>query len=113
MIVQKINIKRISNFERKNNMPVTGYGYTPIPFQLSEQGVKPIARLIEIRRMLRFIQMSKYACDPSRLIGADAARVVVLKKAFQTFMPERIIIKILYRVPAHVSMQISICFSLP
>ncbi len=82
MIIHQINIVCVTFQKAENNPPVTGNGYAPVSFQFPPQGVKTISRQVKIRRVLRSIQMTKHIRNPSRLIGAYAARVVILKNAF-------------------------------
>jgi hypothetical protein len=88
MVVCQINIECVTVHEAENDSPVSRYRDAPYALQSSLEGVKAVARQIEVRRMLRSIQVTQHVRDPARLIGSDLA-CVPLVEALQTPVPER------------------------
>ena len=106
MIVHKINIKRVSIFKAKHDPPVAGDSNAPMPFPFPAQGVKAIPRQVEIRRVMRLVQVRKNILDPPHLVSSDAAWIAALKQAFQTLCRNVFYIRIPYLVSVRLSMRI-------
>jgi len=51
--------------------------------------VKPVAWQIEVRRVPRFVEMSKHVPDAPELIGPNPSRIVALEQAFQSPVAKR------------------------
>ena len=72
------------------------------PFEIASQCMKTISRQINIRRVLRLVQMRQDVFDPAGLIGPDAAWVP-FEQAFQPVCRNVLIVRVLYPVSIHVS----------
>ena len=82
VVIDQPYVQCVSVLEAEYNPPVAGYGHTPIAFQLAPQWVKAIARQIEVGRGMRLVEVKQNIPNPAHLVGANAARIVVLEQAF-------------------------------
>lgn len=90
VVIDQIDIKGISVFKAKNNSPVAGYRDAPVAFQFPPKRVKPVTRQVKIGRVFCLIKMRQHIPEPLNLIGTNAARIIALKKTFQTLMSKRL-----------------------
>jgi hypothetical protein len=88
MVINQVNVERVTIDEAENNPPVARYRDAPYTLHVALESVRAVARQIEIDRALRSIQVAENVGDPAHLIRTDPARVAFVK-AFQAPVPER------------------------
>jgi hypothetical protein len=88
VVVHQINVERVTVNQAENNPTVARYRNAPQAPKVALEGVKAVARQVEVGCTLRSIQVTKNVRDSARLIGTDLARVPLVE-AFQTPVSER------------------------
>jgi hypothetical protein len=80
VVVHQINVERVTVNQAENNPPVARYRNAPQAPKVALEGVKAVARQVEVGCTLRSIQVTKNVRDSANLIGTDLTRVAVVKE---------------------------------
>jgi hypothetical protein len=89
VVVNIINVLRVA-VKTENYPPVGSDSHCPKAFQLTFEPMQPKPRHIHVFNGRRGMKRSQNIPQLVNVFRVNAARIVVFKKPFQSFMPERV-----------------------
>jgi hypothetical protein len=88
VIVDQVDIERMTGLEAEDDPPVARYGDCPKAFHVSPEGVKLEAREIHLLRFVGFVEASEDTPDLVHPVGGKTSSVVLFIEPLEPPMPE-------------------------
>lgn len=70
MVIEQVHVQRFAIDKTKDDSPVSRYTHAPLPLSIACQRMQPVAGLIEVMRVARYVEVGQYATD-----APDVARI--------------------------------------
>ncbi len=88
VIVNQINVQRISALKAEDHAPIGPDSHSPETFEAAFEAVQPKAGQIHVFRLAGTVQNGEYIFDFLYVIGLYAFRFTLLKQPLQPLVPE-------------------------
>ena len=84
MVIEQVHIQRLAIDKTKDDSPVSRYTHAPLPLSIACQRMQPVAGLIEVMQVARYVEVGQYATDAPDVAGIQPSGVASIMEPPQS-----------------------------